>query len=142
MDFSKKNCYNSIRLRVNQTDAAGTIGRLSPIVNTGVSKAAATYVSIPYINPNPGACLFSPVSCGIGGQRFSLNQNIAYVNTIYRELYESENEQRSVNSTNPINVMSLQDTDINKTTILSDSFTGYPTTLSTLSNRQLYALKI
>ena len=95
--FLKKNCYNSIRLRVNQTDATGTIGRLSPIVNTGVSKAAATYVSIPYINPNPGACLFSSVSCDIGGQTFSLNQNIAYVNTIYRELCKSENKQRSVN---------------------------------------------
>ena len=142
--ISQKNCYSSIRLRVVQTDETGTVGRLSPIVNTGISKAAATLVSIPFINPNAGACMFSSVSCDIGGQTISLNQNICQVNTIYRELYESENEQRSVNSTNPINVMTLKDTDTtaNKSATLTDYFTGYPNTLTNFSNRKLYALKI
>ena len=141
--ISQKNCYSSIRLRVVQTDKTGTVGRLSPIVNTGISKAAATLVSIPFINPNAGACMFSSVSCDIGGQTISLNQNICQVNTIYRELYESENEQRSVNSTNPINVMTLKDTDTtaNKSATLTDYFTGYPNTLTNFSNRKLYALK-
>ena len=130
--MSGKNCYTSIRLRVCQTDETGVVGRLAPIVNTGVSKAGATLVSIPYIAPNPGACLFSSVSCDIGGQTISLNQNIAQVNTIYRMLYESESEQKTVNSTNPIKLMSLQDADItaNKACVLTNHFTGYPNTLT------------
>ena len=53
--LSGKNCYNSIRLRINQTDETCVVGRLAPIVNTGISKAAATLVSIPFITSNAGA---------------------------------------------------------------------------------------
>ena len=141
--ISGKNCYISIRLRINQTDETGTVGRLSPIVNTGVYKAASTLVSIPYIASNPGACLFSSVTCDIGGQTFSLNQKIAQVNTLYRILYESKSEQDTVNSANPIKLMTSQDADItaNKSCVLTDYFTGYPNNLTNFSNQKLFALK-
>jgi len=146
--ISPKNSYLSIKLRIIQTDETGTAGLLAPIVNTGVSKAAATLVSVPYIAPNPAAALFSAVSCNIGEENISNNQNIAQSNTLYRSLYESKLEQDTVNSTNPIKYMSLADTDItaNKSAVLSEYFgsapnTGYPNNLANLSNRKLFALK-
>lgn len=78
----------TVKLRVAQFDEVGAVLSLPPIVNAGASKAAATLVSIPYIAPNPAACLFSAVSCDIGGQHIS-----GQVNTIYRTLYESRLEQ-------------------------------------------------
>ena len=85
--ISPKNSYLSIKLRIIQTDETGTAGLLAPIVNTGVSKAAAKLVSIPYIAPNPAAALFSAVSWNIGEENISYNQNIAQSNTLYRSLY-------------------------------------------------------
>ena len=81
--ISPKNSYLSIKLRIIQTDETGTAGLLAPIVNTGVSKAAATLVSVPNIAPNPAAALFSAVSCNIGEENISNNQNIAQTNTLY-----------------------------------------------------------
>jgi len=146
--ISPKNSYLSIRLRIVQTDEAGTAGCLQPVVNADDgthSKAHATLVSIPYINPNPGACLFQAVGFNIGEETISNNQNLAQCNTLYRTLYESEAEQRSVNSTNPIKYMTITDTDIGatKTAVLADYFpaTYGATAGTTLSNRKLWALK-
>ena len=145
--ISTKNSYLAIRLRIIQSDETGTIGTLSPIVNTctGSTKSTATKVSIPYIAPNPCASLFTAVSCDIGDQNISLNQNIAQGNTLYRILYESRLEQDTVNSTNPIKCMTIYDEDTteNKNFILSDAFSGttYPNTLNNFSNHKLFALK-
>ena len=145
--ISPKNSYLSIRLRIIQTDETGTAGMLAPIVNTGVSKAAATLVSIPYISPNAAAGLFSAVTCNIGDEVISNNQNISQCNTLYRTLYESRLEQETVNSTNPIKCMSITDTDINanKSSTLAEHFstapnTGYNNALTNFTNRKLFAL--
>ena len=147
--ISPKNSYLSIKLRIIQTDETGTVGLLSPIVNTGVSKAAATLLSIPFISSNPAACLFTSVNNSIGDESISNNQNIAQCNTLYRTLYESKQEQESVNSTNPIKYMHMvsdSDTTDNKSTILNDVYgsapnTGYPDTLVNFTNRKLYAME-
>ena len=141
--ISPKNSYISLRLRIVQTTKAGVAGCLSPIVNEGISEAAATIVSIPYINPNPAAAIFTAASFNIGEETISNNQNIAPCNTVYRSLYESRQEQDTINSTNPIKVMSMNDADTtaNKTCILSDYFTGYPDNLANLTSRKLWALK-
>ena len=141
--ISPKNSYLSLRLRIVQTDETGVAGCLAPIVNTGASKAAGTLMSIPYINSNPAAAIFTTASFKIGEETISNNQNIAPCNTLYRMLYESRQEQDTVNSTNPIKVMSITDTDTiaNKSCILSDHFTGYNDALTNFSNRKLWALK-
>ena len=146
--ISTKNSYLSIRLRVVQSDEAGTLGTLAPIVNTGNSKATATLLSIPYIAPNPAACLFTAVSCDIGKENISNNQNIGPINTLYRTLYESKQEEETVNATNPIKYMTQMDTftTANKSAVMSDYFknapnTGYPDTLTNFSNHKLFALQ-
>ena len=122
-------CYVSVKLRIVQTDEAGvgaggqTNGLLAPIINTG-TRAAPTLLSIPYINPNPVANLFTAVSCDVAGNNVSLNQNIAPLNTLYRTLYESRVEQDTVNSTNAIVPMKLLDTDTtaNRSSNMTDYF--------------------
>ena len=137
--ISPKNSYLSIRLRIVQTDETGVAGCLAPIVNTGVSKVAGTLLSIPFINPNPASTLFTAVTFNIGEETISNNQNIATCNTLYRSLYESRDEQETVNSTNPIKCMNITDTDItaNKSGIMTDYFTGYNDALTNFSNRKL-----
>ena len=141
--INPKNSYLSLRLRIVQTDETGVAGCLAPIVNTGASKVEGTLMSIPYINSNPAAAIFTAASFNIGEETISNNQNIAPCNTLYRMLYESRQEQDTVNSTNPIKVMSMNDanTTANKACILSDYFTGYNDTLTNFSNRKLWALK-
>ena len=144
--ISPKNSYLSIRLRVVQTNSAGTCGLLRPVVNVGASEALATRVSIPYINPNPAACLFQSVNFNIGEESVCNIQNLASCNTLYRTLYESRIENETVNSLNPIKLMGTGDTDVtlNKTTTFADYFdTEFGTTggVCKVSNHQLFALK-
>ena len=152
--ISTKNSYLSIRLRISQSDENGNITQLNPIVNAGAwnngVRTAVGQVSIPYISPNPGACLFSAVSCDVKGETISLNQNIAQVNTLYRSLYESKLENSTVNGTNPINYPNILEVDTteNKTcTNLTDYYSGtfngfaYPNNLLNFSNHKLFALK-
>ena len=144
--ISPKNSYLSIRLRIVQTNSAGVCGLLRPVVNEGTSEAAATQVSIPFINPNPAACLFQAVNFDIGDENLTNTQNLASCNTLYRTLYESRNEQETVNSTNPIKLMGTLDTDVtlNKTIKFADYFdTEFGSTGAgcPVSNHQLFALK-
>ena len=149
--ISPKNSYLSIRLRIVHADETGAAGLLAPIVNTDDgthTKAHAALVSIPYISPNPAAALFSAVTCNIGEETTSNNQNISQCNTLYRTLYESRLEQDTVNFTNPIKCMSIYDTDVtaNKSSSLGEYFsvapiTSYPNTLANFTNRKLFALK-
>ena len=69
--INPKNSYLSLRLRIVQTDETGVAGNLAPIVNKGATKAAATLMSIPYINPNPAASLFTGVSFNLGEEMIS-----------------------------------------------------------------------
>ena len=57
-------------------------------------------------------------------------------------LYESKQEQDTVNSTNPIKIPTIIETDItaNKAWYITDYFTGYPNH-TTLSNHKVFALK-
>jgi len=93
------------------TDENGAIGTLKPIVNIG-TRAAPTTISIPFINSNPMPALFSAISCEIGTQTISMTQNAASINTLYKTLYESANEQSSVNSLCPINPLKIVDVDV------------------------------
>ena len=140
--ISTKNSFMTVKLRIVQTDEGGNSGLLQPIINTG-TRAAPTAVSIPFLNANPVANLFTAVSCDVKGNNVSLNQNIAPVNTLYRTLYESKSEQDTINSTNAVKPMKLLDSDTtrNKGTVLTDYFVGYPNNLANMTNRQLYALQ-
>ena len=51
------------------------------------------------------------VSCDIAGENITYQQNIAPINTLYRTLYESRQEQPTINSTNKLVPMSLLDAD-------------------------------
>ena len=141
--ISTKNSYLSARLRIVMTDEAGNVSTLQPIVNAGVSRAAATKVSIPYISPNPAGCLFSAVACDIKEENVSLNQNIGQTNTLFRTLYESKSENETINNSNPIKYMNFADVDTteNKGAMLTDYFTGYPNGLTNFSGHKLFALK-
>ena len=146
--ISPKNSYLSIRLRIVQTDETGQFGLLSPIVNIGTSKGGATLLSVPYINNNVGASLFSAVTCNIGEETISNNQNIAQCNTLHRSLYESRLENESVCATNPIKFMNINNTDVtpNKSLSLPELFssapnTGYNGALTNFSNRKVFATK-
>ena len=147
--ISPKNSYLSIRMRIVQTDETGAGGLLAPIVNVGNSKETATHISIPYITPNVGASLFSAVSCNIGEECISNNQNIAPANTVYRTLYESKQEQETVNCTNPVKYMSIYDAQTTDsvykaTPRISDYFQSAPNTgyseNAAMSNHKLFAL--
>ena len=109
--ISPKNSFITVQLRITMTDESATgntyISTLKPII-TGGTRAAATAVGIPYINNNPIPCLFKAISCKIGNQLISMNQNIASVNTLYKTLYESSNEENSVNSLCPIHLPNLK----------------------------------
>ena len=152
--ISPKNTFITIQLRITMTDDLGNIGTLKPIINIG-TRAAPTVVSIPFINSNPVPALFSAISCEIGNQLISMTQNVASVNTLYKTLYESANEQSSVNSLCPINPLKIVDVDVvsNKpgAAILTDYYVAnsnnatVPTTnpwpALTLSGHQIYAIK-
>ena len=141
--ISTKHSYMSARLRIVVTDELGNRGTLQPFVNTGVSREAATEVSIPYISPNPAGCLCSAVSSEIKEENISLNQNIGKCNTLYRTLYESKLENKTVNASNSIKYMNFADADVteNKGAMLTDYFTGYPNTLTNVSEHKLFVLK-
>jgi hypothetical protein len=141
--ISPKNSYLSIRVRIVQSDETGALGTLAPIVNAGANKAGATLVSIPYINANAGASLFQAASFNIGDENISNNQNIAQCNTLYRMLYESKSEQETVNSTNPIKLMNIKETDtigVTKTAVLGDYFATAYGGGTALTNRKVWAL--
>ena len=92
--------------------ASNNVSTLKPIITGGAARNVATLVGIPYINNNPIPCLFKAISCEIGNQLISMNQNIASVNTIHKTLYESSNEENSVNSLCPIHLPNLTDADV------------------------------
>ena len=159
--ISPKNTSLTVQLRICMTDETAGAGvhpgTLKPIINAG-SRAGPTQVSIPYINNNPVPCLFSSLACEIGNQTISMNQNVPSINTMYKTLYESQNEQNTVNSLCPINVMNVTDIDITGNKPITKLYDVYGinyannalTTLTSwlaaganaplLSNHQIYAL--
>ena len=115
--ISMKNCYISVLMDVVQCNEGGydTTNAyknvLQPIVNAGGTRPTATDISIPYVNQNPLVNLFQVISCDIAGENITYQQNIAPINTLYRTLYESRQEQPTINSTNKLVPMSLLDAD-------------------------------
>ena len=107
--ISIKNSYMSVNMQIFQVSETGqqTDERLQPIINAG-SRSAPSNVSIPYINPNPIANLWQTVTADIAGQTVCNIQNVAPVNTLYRMLFESKQEQETINSTNKLAVMSIK----------------------------------
>jgi len=108
--ISIKNSYMSVNMQIFQVNetASQTDQRLQPIVNAN-TRAAPSNLSIPYINPNPIANLWQTVTADIAGQTICNIQNVAPVNTLYRMLFESKNEQQTINSTNKLAVMSIKE---------------------------------
>ena len=165
--ISIKNSYMSVNMQIWQVSEVGAQVdlRLQPIVNstsTATHRELGNQLSIPYINPNPIANLWQTVTADIAGQTICNIQNVAPVNTLYRMLFESKQEQATINGTNKLSVMGLKDIDCtkkNSTNILLDYFddninvVNYTAdtaicsnsapynTAAYLSNRQLWALE-
>jgi len=114
--------YISVQVQIIQTREGyasnnGNIGpnttgtyTLEPIVNLG-SRLVPTAVSVPYLTQAPGLALFQNVTCNIKGQTITNFQNAQSVNALYKMLYESQLEQKTVNSTNAINPLDTKDVD-------------------------------
>ena len=99
----------SVQLRIIQTRDDGlTSFILEPIINTG-TRLIPTAISIPFINNNPVVSLFDSLSTSMNDVSFSDIQFLQPSNTLYRIMYESKQEQQTINSTNPITLMNLYD---------------------------------
>ena len=103
-----KMSYISVQLQIMQTREDSSVHCLEPIINTG-TRAIPTAVSVPYLCQNPAMSLFQNVSCYAGSKQISNYQNASTVNTVYRMMYETEQEQVTVNSTNGIYPMTIDD---------------------------------
>ena len=104
-----KNSYLSIQLQIVQTREDGSLHCLEPIINSG-TRTAPTNVSVPYLCNNPGGSIFNTVKCIVKvNEVSSINSYAASVNTIYRTLYESRQEQDTVYSTNGIHPLNQAD---------------------------------
>ena len=142
--------YISLGLQIVMTREDNTQHPLEPIINTATANARITplIISVPYITPNPCGALFQNVSCSVNNNELTNYQNPAQTNTLYRMLYESEAEQRTVNSTNAIIPMSQDD--LGTTAYATTDMTGAleaqlganaGTLAGKLSKRMIYALK-
>ena len=105
-----KSSYISIQLQIIQTREDNTAHNLEPIINAGANRAGGTAISVPYLCPSPCSALFQNLSCYVKGEQISNHQNAQSVIPLYRMLYESYDEQNTVNSTNAIIPMALDDT--------------------------------
>jgi len=104
-----KMSYISVQIQIIQTRegygstvanlnpiVAGT-NTLEPIINLG-TRLAPTAISVPYITQAPGLALFQNVTCNIKGQTISNFQYAQSVNTLYKMLYESQLDQKTVSN--------------------------------------------
>ena len=161
--ISMKNCYISLIVDVIHCNEGGYSANayqnvLQPIVNASSAnpktRITATQISIPYVNQNPLVNFFQMISCDIAGENITYQTNVAAVNTLYRTLYESRQEQPTINSTNKLVPMSLAEADCqpNKpSSMLSDYWADNNNVAGaagimankaniSLSNRQIWAL--
>jgi hypothetical protein len=153
---SPKQTYLMVKLNIVQTDENGGGHPLMPIVNAG-TRAVPTAVSIPFLNNNFIAGLFSNLAVSINDKPISLVQNIGSVSTLFRSLYESKQENLtslSLCSIDPMNQIDIDTTPNKGYQPLVDYF-GTSTFINnanvnidwsgggalSLTNHQLYALK-
>ena len=116
-----KQSYISAQLNIVLTREDGTQHPLEPIVNASVTplvpatntRATPAAISVPYLCNNPAGALFQNMTCYVKGEQISNFQYAQSTTTLYRMLYETKEEQNTVNSTNAINPVSLNDIDIN-----------------------------
>ena len=86
----------------------GSQPSLEPIINDSPRATPA----VPYLCNNPAGALFQNMTCYVKGEQISNVQYAQPATTLYRMLYETKEEQKTVNSTNAINPVSLDDIDI------------------------------
>jgi hypothetical protein len=99
----------SIQFKIMQTRDDGLLAyNLEPIINAG-TRVALTAISIPFITNNHVVSRFDSLSTDLNNVNISNNQFLQPSNTLYRILYESKEEQTTVNSTNPITLMNSYD---------------------------------
>ena len=84
---------------------------LEPIINDG-THLAPTAISVPYLCNNPAGAFFQNMTNYLKGEQITNFQYAQSATTLYRMLYETKEEQKTVNSTNAINPVSLDDIDI------------------------------
>ena len=147
-----KNSYISIKLNITMTDEAGVVGPLRPIVNDG-TRIAPTAISIPFLSVNPAICFFNNAICNVDTKQISLIPELQQTNTLYRLLFESTTENKTVNAQNGLTPPNIDDVDTNLG-IYTDIFkiskkinpdagnTGITPDLSTkLTKHMIWALK-
>ena len=116
-----KQSYISAQLNIVLTREDGTQHPLEPIVNASTTplvpnintRATPGAISIPYLCNAPASALFQNMTCYVKWEQISNFQYAQSTTTLYRMLYETKEEQNTVYSTNAINPVSLDDTDIN-----------------------------
>ena len=89
----------------------GTQHPLEPIINGG-TRVTPTIIPVPYLCNNPAGALFQNMTCYVKGEQISNFHYAQPATTLYRMLYETKEEQKTVNSTNAINPVSHDDIDI------------------------------
>ena len=146
-----KESYFSIGLQIAMTREDASIHPLEPIINSATTNSRATplVLSVPYIAPNPAMCLFQNVACTLKGEQISSYQYVPQTNTAYRLLCENDQEQKFIQSTNPINLLSLEDQSVVKgaqydeyAKVLSDiGATGATGGSNMFSKHMIWALK-
>ena len=97
-----------MKLNITMTDENGNAGPLRPIINTG-TRAAPTNISIPYLSVNPAICFWNNGICNVDTKQLSLIPEIQQTNTLYRMIFESVAENKSVNAQNSLTPPNIDD---------------------------------
>ena len=115
-----KNSYISMKLNITMTNEDGDVGPLRPIVNAG-TRTAPTNISIPYLSVNPGITFFNNGICNVDSKQISLIPELQQTNTLYRMLFESTTENKTVNAQNSLTPPNIDDVST-KTCMYEDMF--------------------
>ena len=97
-----------MKLNITMTDENGNAGPLRPIINSG-TRAAPTNISIPYLSVNPAICFWLNGICNVDTKQLSLIPEIQQTNTLYRMIFESVAENKSVNAQNSLTPPNIDD---------------------------------
>ena len=106
-----KQSYFSAQINIVMTREDGPQHRLEPIINAG-TRATPTAISVPYLCNNPAGAFFQNMTNYLKGEQITNFQYAQSATTLYRMLCETKEEQKTVNSLNGINPVSLDDIDI------------------------------
>jgi len=106
-----KQSYLSAQLTIIMTREDGSQHPLEPIINGG-ARAAPNAISVPYLCNNPAGAFFQNATNYLKYEQITNFQYAQSATTLYRKLYEPKEDQKTVNSTNAINPVSLDDIDI------------------------------